>query len=143
MLVGEPPCTGPTVQAIIARHSLDAVSPPSIVRATIPDAVEEAILRALEKVPADRYATTALFAEALGRPSRATGAVRRATLGTPAARRRRRWYGIVAAVASLLTTGTVWAVVHRGRGSTAAGAGGLDPRHLAVLYFADARHRQH
>src|SRR5690348_8817024 len=80
MLVGEPPFTGPSAQAVLARHSLDMVSPPSIVRATIPDAVEEAILRALSKLPADRYATTALFAEALNRPSRATGAVRRATL---------------------------------------------------------------
>ncbi len=34
MVVGEPPFTGPTAQAIIARHSLDMVSPPSIVRAT-------------------------------------------------------------------------------------------------------------
>src|SRR5438105_767877 len=67
MLVGEPPFTGPTVQAIIARHSMDSVSPPSIVRATIPDAVEGAILRALSKVPADRYPTTALFAEASSR----------------------------------------------------------------------------
>ncbi|HEX9283926.1 MAG TPA: serine/threonine-protein kinase, partial [Gemmatimonadales bacterium] len=80
MVVGEPPFTGPTAQAIIARHSLDMVSPPSIVRATIPDAVEDAILRALAKVPADRYPTTALFAEALNTPSRATGAARRATL---------------------------------------------------------------
>src|SRR5438445_9115164 len=80
MLVGEPPFTGPTAQAIIARHSLDTVSPPSIVRASIPDAVEGAILRALSKVPADRYPTTALFAEALNRPSAATGAYRRATL---------------------------------------------------------------
>src|SRR5690348_13978604 len=40
MLVGEPPFTGPTAQAIIARQSLDIVSPPSIVRASIPDAVE-------------------------------------------------------------------------------------------------------
>jgi len=45
MLVGEPPFTGPTPQAVMARHSLDAVSPPSIVRATIPDATEDAILR--------------------------------------------------------------------------------------------------
>jgi serine/threonine protein kinase len=80
MLVGEPPFTGPTAQAIIARHSIDMVSPPSIVRNTIPDAVEEAILRALSKVPADRYPTATLFAEALNTPSRATGAVRRATL---------------------------------------------------------------
>jgi serine/threonine-protein kinase len=74
MLVGEPPFPGPTAQAVLARHSLDMVSPPSIVRATIPDAVEGAILRALSKLPADRYATTALFAEALNTPSRATGA---------------------------------------------------------------------
>src|SRR5437588_12058833 len=80
MLVGEPPFTGPTAQAVLARHSLDVVSPPSIVRATIPDTVEEAILRALSKLPADRYATTALFAEALNTASRATGAHRRATL---------------------------------------------------------------
>src|SRR2546422_1147373 len=46
-LVGEPPFTGPTAQAVLARQSLDMVSPPSIVRSTIPDAVEAAILRAL------------------------------------------------------------------------------------------------
>src|SRR3989475_7672030 len=80
MLVGEPPFTGPTAQAVLARHSLDMVSPPSIVRSTIPDAVEGAVLRALAKVPADRYPTTALFAEALNMSSAATGAHRRATL---------------------------------------------------------------
>src|SRR5207247_6686309 len=79
MLVGEPPFTGPTAQAVIARHSLDMVSPPSIVRSTIPDAVEAGILRALAKVPADRYTTTARFAEALNTPSPAPRAARRAT----------------------------------------------------------------
>src|SRR5438477_9518318 len=87
MLVGEPPFTGSTAQAIIARHSLDMVSPPSIVRATIPDAVGGAILRALSKLPADRYATTALFAEALNTPSAATGAARRASLASGRTRR--------------------------------------------------------
>src|SRR5437762_1828281 len=58
MLVGEPPFTGPTAQAVIARHSLDMVSPPSIVRSTIPDAVEAAILRALAKLPVDRQVPT-------------------------------------------------------------------------------------
>src|SRR3989441_13045297 len=87
MLVGEPPFTGPTPQAVMARHSLDAVSLPSIVRASIPDAVEDALLRALGKTPADRFSTTALFAEALARPSAATGPLRRASLPAPAARR--------------------------------------------------------
>src|SRR2546422_4069224 len=90
MLVGEPPFTGPTPQAVMARHSLDAVSPPSIVRASIPDAVEDALLRALEKTPADRFPTTALFAEALARPSAATGPMRRGTPPPPMAPRRPR-----------------------------------------------------
>src|SRR5438552_1634796 len=76
MLVGMPPFTGTTAQAVMARHSLDSVSPPSIVRATIPETVEQAILRALAKVPADRFATTALFAEALAAPGAPVGARR-------------------------------------------------------------------
>src|SRR5437899_4968711 len=87
MLVGEPPFTGPTPQAVMARHSLDAVSPPSIVRASIPDAVEDALLRALGTTPADRFSTTALFAEALARPSAATGPLRRSTRPALTARR--------------------------------------------------------
>src|SRR5213595_2873204 len=43
MLVGEPPFTGPTAQAIMARHSLDHVSPPSIVRESIQETMEAAI----------------------------------------------------------------------------------------------------
>src|SRR5947208_232204 len=85
MLVGEPPFTGPTAQAIMARHSLDHVSPPSIVRATIPETVEGAILRALAKVPADRYLTTALFAEALAAPGAPAGG-RRTSRATAAPR---------------------------------------------------------
>ncbi|HVH68715.1 MAG TPA: serine/threonine-protein kinase [Gemmatimonadales bacterium] len=139
MLVGEPPFTGPTAQAIIARHSLDMVSPPSIVRTTIPDAVEGAILRALSKTPADRYPTTALFAEALNTPSPATGAVRRATLerglrraGPPT------WRRALPLVAAIAVVGTAAALVARRRGGSVAGAeGGVDPRHVAVLYFED------
>jgi len=136
MLVGEPPFTGPTAQAVIARHSLDMVSPPSIVRNTIPDAVEAAILRALAKVPADRYPTTALFAEALSTPSAATGAVRRATLAGAAARRplwRRAW----PAAAGAILVAAAAALLARRPAAPRAAAGGLDPRHVAVLYFGD------
>jgi eukaryotic-like serine/threonine-protein kinase len=138
MLVGAPPFTGPTAQAIIARHSLDMVSPPSIVRATIPDAVEEAILRALSKVPADRYATTALFAEALNTPSAATGAVRRATLGRGAARppSRLRRLAPVAALVVLAAGYVTYQSLRSGRAAP-PGGGGLDPRRIAVLYFED------
>ena len=136
MLVGAPPFTGPTAQAIIARHSLDMVSPPSIVRQTIPDAVEGAILRALSKVPADRYPTTALFAEALNTPSAATGAYRRATLErgmrrqTPALRRLLPIAAVAVALAGYLALRSARA----GRGAVTSG---LDPKHIAVLYFDD------
>src|SRR5207247_4762873 len=145
MLVGEPPFTGPTAQAVIARHSLDMVSPPSIVRSTIPDAVEAAILRSLAKLPADRYATTALFAEALSTPSAATGAARRATLAGARARRSgSRWPVWVGAAILVIAGG---ALVWRWRAAPGSGTadGGLDPRHIAVLYFEDlsARSEEH
>src|SRR5690242_5438034 len=138
MLVGAPPFTGPTAQAVIARHSLDMVSPPSIVRSSIPDAVEGAILRALSKVPADRYATTALFAEALNIPSAATGAHRRASLARAAGARRpwRRVVPIAGVVLAAVALGLVLARRGGGARSTLA-TGGLDPRHVAVLYFDD------
>jgi len=76
-LAGQPPFTGPTAQAIMARHSLDAVPRLRIVRETIPDALEAVINRALAKVPADRYSTAEQFAAALTAAS--TGSVSRIT----------------------------------------------------------------
>src|SRR6266487_1156643 len=136
MLVGEPPFTGSTAQAIIARHSLDSVSPPSIVRATIPDTVERAILRALAKVPADRYPTTALFAEALNTPSAATGAHRRATLDR-AVKRPRSALWRIAPVAAVVVALAAYLAIRSARAGRGTAAGGLDPRHVAVLYFED------
>src|SRR6058998_2318980 len=136
MLVGEPPFTGPTAQAVLARHSLDMVSPPSIVRSTIPDAVEGAVLRALAKVPADRYPTTALFAEALNMPSAATGAHRRATLDR-AVKRPRSALWRIAPVAAVVVALAAYLAIRGARAGRGTAAGGLDPRHVAVLYFED------
>src|SRR5688572_29719560 len=65
MLVGEPPFTGPTAQAVIARRLSQA--PPSIrtTRPSVPEAVDAAVRRALAPVPADRFAGTAEFSRAL------------------------------------------------------------------------------
>ena len=65
MLAGTPPFTGPTAQAVMARHSVDPVPPLRTVRATIPWPVERATVQALAKVPADRFSTAAEFADAL------------------------------------------------------------------------------
>jgi serine/threonine-protein kinase len=65
MLTGSAPFTGPTAQAVMARHSVDVAPPIRSVRPTVPDALERAVLTALAKVPADRFATAAQFAGAL------------------------------------------------------------------------------
>ena len=65
MLAGEPPFTGPSPQAVLARHSLDPIPPLRTVRKAVPAHVEAAVQKALEKVAADRFGTAADFAEAL------------------------------------------------------------------------------
>src|SRR5438094_5835875 len=69
MLAGEPPFTGPSAESIVRQHL--AAGPPrvSAMRAAVPPAIEEAIVRALAKTPADRFATAAEFAGALAAPA--------------------------------------------------------------------------
>ena len=65
MLTGEPPFTGPSAQAIVARVLTATPVPPTVSRATIPAHVEAAVLTALAKLPADRFASARTFADAL------------------------------------------------------------------------------
>ena len=65
MLAGAPPYSGPTPQAILARKSMEPVPGLRIVRDTVPPEVEAAIVRALAKTPADRFASARDFARAL------------------------------------------------------------------------------
>jgi TolB-like protein/Flp pilus assembly protein TadD/tRNA A-37 threonylcarbamoyl transferase component Bud32 len=65
MLAGQPPYTGATAEAILARKSLEPVPRLRIVREGVPPGVEQAIMKALAKVPADRYRSAGEFAEAL------------------------------------------------------------------------------
>jgi serine/threonine-protein kinase len=57
---------GPTAQAIIARVMTESPRSLTLQRHTIPPHVEAAVNAALEKLPADRFATAHEFAEALG-----------------------------------------------------------------------------
>ena len=84
MLSGEPPFTGPTAQAIIARVMTEEPRPLSTQRRTVPSHVEQAVLTALEKLPADRFATAAEFEAALAGEAPA-GAARTVTMRRTAA----------------------------------------------------------
>ena len=66
MLTGDPPFTGSSVQAIVAKVLTEKPSLPSTVRDTVTPEVEYAVLKALAKLPADRFASAAEFASALG-----------------------------------------------------------------------------
>ncbi|MEQ1691909.1 MAG: protein kinase [Gemmatimonas sp.] len=65
MLAGEPPFTGPTAQAIIARALTSDAPPLESVRKAIPSSVADAVHRALEKLPADRFNDARSFVVAL------------------------------------------------------------------------------
>jgi serine/threonine protein kinase/Tol biopolymer transport system component len=65
MLTGDPPFTGSTAQAIVARVVTETPRAMLPQRGTIPAHVEAAVLTSLQKLPADRFKTAAEFAEAL------------------------------------------------------------------------------
>ena len=151
MLAGEPPFTAKNAQALMARHSMEAVPSVRIVRATVPEEVEDAIFSAMAKVPADRPQTAAQFMEMLGLPMGAT-ASRRTSIRHTASRRvptganrmleregaawwRKPW---VLAAGVLLLAGAgfgIWKLA--GAGGPAPVVGGLNAKNVAVLYFED------
>ena len=69
MLVGEPPFTGPTAQAILAQVITAEPRSLTIQRKSVPASVDAAVRTALEKLPADRFASAKEFADALARAS--------------------------------------------------------------------------
>ncbi|MCZ6761258.1 MAG: protein kinase [Gemmatimonadetes bacterium] len=69
MLTGDPPHTGNTMQAIVAKVLTETPVPISRTRDMIPSNVDDAVHRALAKSPADRFASAANFAAALTDPS--------------------------------------------------------------------------
>jgi serine/threonine protein kinase len=69
MLVGEPPFTGSTPQAVLGRVIKGDVRPAKSERSSVPPNVDAAIRTALERIPADRFPRGSAFAEALTTPS--------------------------------------------------------------------------
>jgi serine/threonine-protein kinase len=105
MLVGEPPFTGPTAQAIVAKVMTAEPAGLTAQRRSIPPAVEAAVLTALEKLPADRFATAVEFAAALVNPQATTVRI----AAQPAARLGGRGWLLGAAAAALTLLAGAWA----------------------------------
>ncbi len=81
MLTGEPPFTGPSSLAIMARRWVQ--TPPRVrtVRTEVPEAVDQALNRALARAPADRFPTAAAFADALATTGSGVGSLPHGRIG--------------------------------------------------------------
>ena len=129
MLTGEPPFTGPTAQAIVAKVMTETPRPLSPQRPTIPAEVEDAVLTALQKLPADRFGSAAEFAAALGNPGFRTSAHAGRNVmpggGVPAVHAGWKWAAVALALAVATTGGAFfWTVI---RASAAPRDIGLPP----------------
>ncbi len=66
MLTGEPPFSGPSAQAILAKIMTAEPAEITSLRRTVPIHVADAVHTALQKLPADRFSSASAFADALG-----------------------------------------------------------------------------
>jgi serine/threonine protein kinase/tetratricopeptide (TPR) repeat protein len=157
MLTGQPPFVASTMQALVAKHLGEPVPLISTVRPSVPDELEDVILRALEKVPADRFQSCGEFGEVLANVIATTGTWMRrsATMRTMEDRlratrnnrsfrpnvERRKYFAIgAAAMLLILAGGGAWQWSRSQRTLSIVPQGeirGYDSRRIGVLYFED------
>ncbi len=110
MLAGDPPHTGSTAQAVIAKILTE--DPPSVrgARPTTPDHVAAAVHKALARLPADRFSSAAQFSDALTRGSTTASLMTAPVAATPKAR---PWRPVVAAAVLGIAVGVGATVMTR------------------------------
>ncbi len=123
MLAGDPPHTGPTAQAILARKAAEPLPSLRTVRETVPEEIEQAISKALARVPADRYSTAHEFHEALASGMRKSAQLR-------AVRQRQRWFALLAIVGIIAVAAAVQLIREASRVK-------LEPNRVVVAVFED------
>jgi Tol biopolymer transport system component/tRNA A-37 threonylcarbamoyl transferase component Bud32 len=116
MLAGQPPHLGGTAQQIIMKIIAEPVADVTALRKSVPPNVAAALVKALEKLPADRFETAKVFAEALNNPHFTTGRAEAAGALTPAEARglrgalRNPWsWGAVAVAAGAVALSVITA----------------------------------
>jgi serine/threonine-protein kinase len=125
MLAGQPPFSGDSPKATIARRFLGPPVPLRQWRPEVPEAVAHVVEKALAIDPADRYPSAADFAEALIAARRQAGVERSA--------RRRRTRGLVAGTAVAVLAAAVALGVRQSHGAQPT----LDPRRVAVAALSN------
>jgi len=138
MLAGDPPYVAGTAQAIIAKVLTERAPSVRVARPSVSANVDAAIARALEKLPADRFATALQFSEALNQrasttASTAAGAPARAAIAT-----RQRPLAYVAAAIAVMAVGAAWV---GGRASRNAGSPASEPPVIRAILDLPAGER--
>ena len=116
MLTGEPPISGATMQAIVAKLLTEQPTRIRTIRKTVPENIDDAVMKALSKLPADRFATAGDFVKALD-TSKATAAMPSQPIA--ASNRRMLMIGGFAGAAVVIALGATLAMKERGAPSTA------------------------
>jgi len=110
MLAGDPPYTGSTAQAIVAKVITEKAPPVTTHRDTVPPHTAAAIQKALAKLPADRFSSASSFAEALVTPGMMASVA--ATAADVAQRPARaigtKQVGMITAVAIVAVAAALW-----------------------------------
>ena len=83
LLAGQPPFTGPTAGAVMARQILDPVPPITTLRPGVPGGVRGTVERALSKVAGDRFGSVLEFLAALDAPDTPAAASKQSIVVLP------------------------------------------------------------
>jgi serine/threonine-protein kinase len=126
MLVGEPPYTGATAQAITAKQFSEPVPSARRLRDTVPPAVDAVIHRGLARAPADRFTSAKEFGDSL------------AAACHPVEKNSGKRKPVFAALALLViaTFGLLWRQAGS-RQTPEANSAGIPSNRLAVLPFTE------
>jgi serine/threonine-protein kinase len=136
MLSGKPPFTGPSPQAVLARHSIEPVPALRATRDTVPPGVEATVKRAMAKQPGDRFGSMRAFVNALG----STGSAATRPIAASVALGAKRWRRLATAAltTAALVTGTWWVVEGRTPRNGPAAPPSNPVTAVAVLPFLDS-----
>lgn len=139
MLAGHPPHVGETARAVLTKVLTERPVNLRAVRDTVPEPIEAAVMRALARLPADRWATAAEFGRALDAagsvltPSPSLAEHTRATAG----RWPQNWFRVsILVLLAIVIAIVAWQSRDRLGGREAAERTAVPaPRALAVLPF--------
>ena len=121
MLAGDAPFTGSSVQAIVAKVISSDPERLSVVRKTVPPHIEAAVLTALAKLPADRFASAAEFATALQDRTYATDVTQNVNGVRSATTWKRVAFATAAIASAAVVAAAVWAFGQRSAPSAQRG----------------------